>query len=179
MMEQPKYHIDIFWSDEDGGYIANVPDLRYCSAFGESYEEALREVLVAMDLHLETLRELDRPIPESTTPIVSSSSAPHEVFAAALRESYEALTIGAGRSPAEVNEKRTQDFFRDVINDLRLHGLRISNETFGKLIEQQRKQRQVSQTPAQESVNAYMDFLNSMSGYYRSGQEQSQKGAKN
>jgi predicted RNase H-like HicB family nuclease len=64
-MEQPKYHIDIFWSDEDGGYIANVPALRYCSAFGETYEEALHEVLVAMELHLDTLRELDRPVPES------------------------------------------------------------------------------------------------------------------
>ena len=63
-MDQPKYHIDIFWSDEDGGYIANVPDLRYCSAFGETYEEALREVLVAMELHLKTLRERGRPIPE-------------------------------------------------------------------------------------------------------------------
>jgi len=64
-MDQPKYHIDIFWSDEDGGYIANVPALRYCSAFGETYEEALREVLVAMELHLDTLRELDHSIPES------------------------------------------------------------------------------------------------------------------
>src|SRR5688500_11804777 len=64
MMDHPKYHIDIFWSDEDDGYIANVPALRYCSAFGESYEEALREVLVAMELHLDTLRELGRPIPE-------------------------------------------------------------------------------------------------------------------
>ena len=63
-MDQPKYHIDVFWSDEDGGYIANVPDLEYCSAFGETYEEALREVLVAMDLHLDTLRELGRPIPD-------------------------------------------------------------------------------------------------------------------
>src|SRR5215211_2061261 len=63
-MDQPKYRIEIFWSDEDGGYIANVPDLRYCSAFGESYEEALREVLVAMELHLDTLREFGRPIPE-------------------------------------------------------------------------------------------------------------------
>jgi predicted RNase H-like HicB family nuclease len=63
-MDQPKYRIEIFWSDEDGGYIANVPDLRYCSAFGETYEEALREVLVAMELHLDTLQKLDRPIPE-------------------------------------------------------------------------------------------------------------------
>jgi predicted RNase H-like HicB family nuclease len=64
MMEQRKYEIDIFWSDEDGGYIANVPDLKYCSAFGTTYEEALREVQVAMDLHLDTLREEGRPIPE-------------------------------------------------------------------------------------------------------------------
>ncbi len=63
-MEQPKYRIEIFWSGEDGGYIANVPDLRYCSAFGESYEEALREVLVAMELHLDTLKQLGREIPE-------------------------------------------------------------------------------------------------------------------
>jgi predicted RNase H-like HicB family nuclease len=67
MMDQPKYRIEIFWSDEDGGYIANVPDLRYCSALGESYEEALREVLVAMELHLDTLNELERPVPEPTT----------------------------------------------------------------------------------------------------------------
>ena len=63
-MDRPKYTIEIFWSDEDGGYIANVPDLTYCSAFGESYEEALREVLVAMELYLDTLMELGRPLPE-------------------------------------------------------------------------------------------------------------------
>jgi predicted RNase H-like HicB family nuclease len=63
-MDQPKYRIEIFWSDVDGGSIANVPDLHYCSAFGETYEDALREVLVAMELHLDTLREMDRPIPE-------------------------------------------------------------------------------------------------------------------
>ncbi len=65
-MERPKYEIDIFWSDEDGGYIANVPDLQYCSAFGETYEEALQEVRVAMDLHLDTLREMGRPAPAPT-----------------------------------------------------------------------------------------------------------------
>lgn len=64
MMEQPRYEIDIFWSKEDEGYIANVPDLEYCSAFGETYEEALREVRVAMELHLDTLKETGRPIPE-------------------------------------------------------------------------------------------------------------------
>lgn len=67
MNEAPKYEIDIFWSEEDGSYIANVPDLRYCSAWGETYEDALREVRVAMDLHIDTLRDDGLPIPEPRT----------------------------------------------------------------------------------------------------------------
>ena len=38
------YHINIFYSEEDGGYIADIPDLRFCSAFGETPEEALAEI---------------------------------------------------------------------------------------------------------------------------------------
>jgi predicted RNase H-like HicB family nuclease len=60
----PKYEIDIFWSDEDEAFVAVVPDLPGCSAWGDTYEDALREVQVAMSLYLETLREERRPIPE-------------------------------------------------------------------------------------------------------------------
>ena len=35
------YHINIFYSEEDDGYIADIPDLQYSSAFGETPEEAL------------------------------------------------------------------------------------------------------------------------------------------
>jgi predicted RNase H-like HicB family nuclease len=41
------YHVNVFYSDEDEGYIADIPDLEYCSAFGVTQEEALREVLKA------------------------------------------------------------------------------------------------------------------------------------
>ncbi len=41
------YHINIFYSDDDEGYIADIPDLKSCSAFGASPEEALEEVLLA------------------------------------------------------------------------------------------------------------------------------------
>ena len=41
------YHINIFYSDEDGGYIADIPDLESCSAFGETPEQALAEVGLA------------------------------------------------------------------------------------------------------------------------------------
>ncbi len=58
------YHINLFFSEEDGGWIADIPDLAYCSAFGETPEEALREIQVAKSLWLETAREDERPIPE-------------------------------------------------------------------------------------------------------------------
>jgi hypothetical protein len=41
------YHINLFYSDEDGGWIADIPDLDACSAFGTTPEEALAEVTVS------------------------------------------------------------------------------------------------------------------------------------
>lgn len=58
------YHINIFWSDEDGGYIADIPDLETCSAFGKTPEEALAEVEIAKDGWLTAARERGKPIPE-------------------------------------------------------------------------------------------------------------------
>jgi predicted RNase H-like HicB family nuclease len=60
----PDYYISIFYSEEDGGYIADIPDLPGCSAFGETPEQALAEVLVAKRLWLEVAREQGKPIPE-------------------------------------------------------------------------------------------------------------------
>ncbi len=58
------YHINIFYSEEDGEYIADIPDLKFCSASGETPEDALREVLIAKELWLEVAREDGKPIPE-------------------------------------------------------------------------------------------------------------------
>jgi predicted RNase H-like HicB family nuclease len=57
------YHINIFYSEEDGGYIADIPDLKYCSAFGETEEEALREVLQAKQAWLEVAKAEGKLIP--------------------------------------------------------------------------------------------------------------------
>jgi predicted RNase H-like HicB family nuclease len=56
-------HINIFYSEEDGGYIANIPDLEHCSAFGETPEQALTEVEKAKTAWLEAARESGKPIP--------------------------------------------------------------------------------------------------------------------
>ena len=63
-MTQPKYHIDVFWSDEDGVWIANVPDLRFCSAHGDTPNEAVASVQEAMEGWLEVAREDGLPIPK-------------------------------------------------------------------------------------------------------------------
>ena len=51
------YDINIFWSDEDGCYVADIPDLRFCSAFGNTPEEALAEVEKPKDLRLAVARD--------------------------------------------------------------------------------------------------------------------------
>jgi predicted RNase H-like HicB family nuclease len=58
------YFISIFYSAEDEGYIADIPDLRFCLAFGETPEEALREVQQAKALWVETARASGKPIPQ-------------------------------------------------------------------------------------------------------------------
>ncbi len=57
------YHINIFYSEEDEGYIADIPDLKYCSAFGDTPVEALQEVLVAKSVWLEAARAEGKPVP--------------------------------------------------------------------------------------------------------------------
>jgi predicted RNase H-like HicB family nuclease len=59
-----EYHINVFYSDEDGGYIADIPDLDACSAFGATAEEALTEVERAKEAWLSAAREAGQPIPE-------------------------------------------------------------------------------------------------------------------
>jgi predicted RNase H-like HicB family nuclease len=57
------YHINIFYSDEDGGYIADIPDLDSCSAFGDTPEKALAEVEQAKQVWLEAARQAGKPVP--------------------------------------------------------------------------------------------------------------------
>jgi predicted RNase H-like HicB family nuclease len=57
------YHINIFYSEEDSGYIADIPDLESCSAFGNTPEKALTEVEQAKQAWLEAARQAGKPIP--------------------------------------------------------------------------------------------------------------------
>jgi len=58
------YHINIFYSEDDGGYIADIPDLEACSAFGDTPDEALHEVQKAKSLWIEAAKLEGKPIPQ-------------------------------------------------------------------------------------------------------------------
>jgi predicted RNase H-like HicB family nuclease len=58
------YHINIFYSAEDEGYIADIPDLEACSAFGETPEKALQQVEIAKAAWLEAAYAEGKRIPE-------------------------------------------------------------------------------------------------------------------
>jgi predicted RNase H-like HicB family nuclease len=65
------YHVNLFYSDENEGYIADIPDLKSCSAFGETPEEALREVLIAKKAWIEAALANGKPVPKpSFRPVI-------------------------------------------------------------------------------------------------------------
>lgn len=58
------YHINIFYSEEDEAYIADIPDLKYCSAIGETPQQALSEVILAKTAWLEAAKADNKTIPK-------------------------------------------------------------------------------------------------------------------
>ncbi len=58
------HHINVFYSDEDGAYVADIPDLEACSALGSTAEQALAEVERAKQAWLAAAREAGKQVPE-------------------------------------------------------------------------------------------------------------------
>ncbi len=67
-----KYALQIFWSEEDGGYITICQEFPGLSAFGETREEALREAQIALDLMIETYQKNGIALPEPQTVLLAA-----------------------------------------------------------------------------------------------------------
>ena len=74
-MVNNKYLLEVFWSDEDEGYIAIAPDLPNCSAFGETPVEAIQEMNDAVSAWIEAWTAMGRELPKP-------SSKPRQAIAA-------------------------------------------------------------------------------------------------
>jgi predicted RNase H-like HicB family nuclease len=57
------YPIEVFWSEEDQVWVANAPDLSFCTGHGSSPQEAVGEVEIAVEAWLDVAMSEGRPIP--------------------------------------------------------------------------------------------------------------------
>lgn len=69
----------IFEQDEDGVFIATVPSLQGCNSFGDTLEEAEKNIKEAIAGFLETLQEVGDPIPEPDEAASFSLSKPLQI----------------------------------------------------------------------------------------------------
>lgn len=67
------YEMRIFFSEADGGYIAEIPELKYCSAFGRTVQEALVELEQARDAWLLAAREMGAAVLEPHSGVASDT----------------------------------------------------------------------------------------------------------
>jgi predicted RNase H-like HicB family nuclease len=63
-VKAPHYHINVFWSDDNGLWIADVPDLKYCSSHGDTPDEAIANIQDALEGLIETARDAGLDIPK-------------------------------------------------------------------------------------------------------------------
>ena len=64
MEEDIKYEMVVYWSNEDGAYVVEVPELPGCMADGNTYEEAIDNTLLVIREWMEIAKEIGREIPK-------------------------------------------------------------------------------------------------------------------
>ena len=97
-----------------------------------------------------------------------------ETFADAIKESYQTVAERAV-SAQELNAQLTENFFNGVINNLRTQA-QDNREMTQKLTDQQQRTREAAQVLTQESVDAYMDFVDSAFSYWQGGVQAAKEG---
>ena len=99
-----------------------------------------------------------------------------EQFTDALVESYKTVTE-RGASAQEQGAQLTEDFFNRVVENLRTQA-EESRQATQQLADQQQRQVEAAQTLTRESVEAYMDFMNSMFSWWQGGVQTAERGAR-
>jgi len=96
-------------------------------------------------------------------------------FTDALVQSYK-VVAERGASAQEQGAQVTEVFFNETINNLRAHA-EENRQASGQLADQQQRRQEAGQQIAQESVGAYMAFVDSMFSYWQGGIQTAEQGA--
>jgi predicted RNase H-like HicB family nuclease len=94
------YPIKVFYSEEDKGFIAVIPDLPMCSAFGETEEEAIKQVKIAQVLWLKIAKKEGRKIPQPSSEATYSG----KILARTPKSLHKALMEKAKEEGVSLNQ---------------------------------------------------------------------------
>src|SRR5262249_15757669 len=102
MSDIRRYPVNVFWSDEDEGFIATAPDLPGCSAFGTTKSKAVAEAEHAIEAWIEAARAAGNPIPEPSRPVVDAQPS-GRLLVRMPRELHATLVQSAKREAVSLN----------------------------------------------------------------------------
>jgi len=97
-----KYPKQVFWSDEDEGFIAIAPDLPGCSAFGDSEADALAELDHAIEAWIDSAKAAGNNIPAPSSPAPRAHSG--RLLVRMPRSLHQELADGAQREGVSLNQ---------------------------------------------------------------------------
>ncbi len=75
------YPLELFWSEEDEGYIALVPDLPGCNAWGATEMEAIEQVHDAIEAWQAACKQAGEPVPEPSNRLEETQTISQTVSA--------------------------------------------------------------------------------------------------
>jgi predicted RNase H-like HicB family nuclease len=102
MKNLDRYPAEVFWSDEDEGFIATAPDLPGCSAFGDTQVEALAELDHAIVAWKEAALAAGNPVPPPSKPAQTEYSGKFVVRMA--KSMHAQLAVAAHREGVSLNQ---------------------------------------------------------------------------
>jgi predicted RNase H-like HicB family nuclease len=103
MTDTDRYPAQLFWSENDNGFIAVAPDLPGCSAFGETQHDALNELQDAIQAWMEAARAAHNPIPEPSPPVTDHQHS-GKVLVRMPRGLHAQLTQSAKQEDVSLNQ---------------------------------------------------------------------------
>jgi hypothetical protein len=172
MDEQERPEANEVEMDEQERREVNEADKLYAQA-GELYENTVSAARQAGTTRREEEAEQQRAAEEEAE---QQANEVAKQFTDAVRASYQAV---ADRSVSAqvLNAQLTQQFFADVINNLRTQAEDIRQMT-QQLADQQQRIQEATRTIAQESVGAYLEFMDSMYSWWLGGIQTAEQGAR-
>jgi antitoxin HicB len=143
MTDASRYPAQVFWSDEDEGFIAIAPDLPGCSAFGDTQAEAIAELLNAIEAWKEAATKAGNSVPDPSSPGQASGKLllrlPKSLHARVIASaSFEGVSLNAYLNVLIAGEDATRRHAREYVT---ASSARVSEDFASEIVASYRRGR--------------------------------------